>query len=135
MMKANARRMQRTMLDRRAPTRCEVQLYRLLDELLGPDHWERQHLVGHWVVDAAVPQLRLVLQADGNYWHGRTSEARSDPRVRSNMANDRRQDRWMAQHDWVSLRLWDSELLERTDECRDRIASTLDNAFEAAERR
>ncbi|MGW0778971.1 DUF559 domain-containing protein [Streptomyces sp. NPDC002835] len=114
----------------RAPTRPERILYALIDEVtaeLSPDlSWERQYrLLDRWTVDAAIPSLRLVLQADGDYWHGLLPEYREDPRVRGNMANDAYQDRKLSQAGWTVLRFWESDLIRNLTACTERLHAAI----------
>ncbi|MFF3790840.1 endonuclease domain-containing protein [Streptomyces sp. NPDC001981] len=113
-------------LSTRTPTRPERILYALIDEVaaqLAPDlSWERQHrLLDRWTVDAAVPSLHLVLQADGDYWHGLLPKYHQDPRVLRNMANDKYQDRKLAEAGWYVLRFWESDLIHNLPACADRL--------------
>ncbi len=123
----HARGMQRDFLKTKQPTRCELALYALLDELLGPGTWERQYLVfDRWTVDAAVPALRLILQADGDWWHGRDPAIRSHAVVAENRLNDARQVAYATKAGWRTLRLWESDLLRVPKVCRAAIALALE---------
>ncbi|GHG80498.1 endonuclease domain-containing protein [Streptomyces griseocarneus] len=118
------------MLTNRAPTRPERILYGLIDELmaeLAPDiGWERQlRLLDRWTVDAAIPALHLVLQADGDYWHGLHPEDRKDPRVLGNMANDGRQDRKLTAAGWTVLRFWERDLIRHLSACAERLRAAV----------
>lgn len=124
------------MLTSRATTRPERILYSLIDEVmadLAPDRsWERQHrLLDRWTVDAAVPALRLVLQADGDYWHGLLPEHRDDPRVRGNMANDAYQDRKLAEAGWTVLRFWERDLIGHLPACAKRLRAAVTEQLRA----
>lgn len=122
------RKMQRDHLASRAPTRPERVLYSLLDELLGEGAWASQyHVFDKWTVDAAVPSHRLIIQADGDYWHGWDPETHHHPLVARNMRNDRRQDAYISKTDWTSLRLWEHDLLDRPEWCAERIQAALAN--------
>lgn len=119
------------MLTTRTETRPERILYALLDRLV-PDlapgiAWERQlRLLDRWTVDAAIPDLRLVLQADGDYWHGLHEEDRHDPRVAGNMANDAHQDRELTEAGWQVLRFWETDLIKHLPDCADRLTRAID---------
>lgn len=104
------------MLAERSPTRCESALYALMAQIFGAD-WERQYPLGFWTVDSAVPSLLLVVQADGDYWHGRNVRHRSHPAVKNNRCNDRRCDNYCAKNGWTVLRLWESDLLNDHEWC------------------
>ncbi|MEU3823130.1 DUF559 domain-containing protein [Streptomyces sp. NPDC030392] len=117
-------------LTSRTPTRPERILYALLDELVAQHapaaSWERQHrLLDRWTVDAAIPSLRLVLQADGDYWHGLRPEYRKDPRVLSNMANDAYQDRKLTEAGWTVLRFWEHNLIHHLSACAQRLSTAI----------
>jgi very-short-patch-repair endonuclease len=89
-----------------------------MDDVFGAGEWHREQLVFKWTVDAAVLKLRLAVQADGDYWHGLLPGSANDPRVAGNIANDRRQERYLHAAGWTVLRFWESELLRRPDDCR-----------------
>ena len=57
-----------------------------------PLPWTREPVVG--VVDAAIVESKLILEADGRSWHARLEQ----------MANDRRRDRVAAEAGWQTLR-------------------------------
>ncbi|MDM7855795.1 DUF559 domain-containing protein [Cellulomonas alba] len=121
--------MQRDHLASRGPTRPELALYVLMDDVFGEGNWAPQHLIfDKWTVDACVPAMRLVVQADGDYWHGRNPEDRESPLVAKNMANDARQAAYLDRAGWRLLRLWEYELLHDPDRCRERIAATASEA-------
>jgi len=43
------------------------------------------------------------------------------------MANDRRQNAYVAKTEWTMIRLWESDLINRPDWCRDQIRQSLPN--------
>lgn len=116
------RQMQRDHLAARSPTAPERILYALLDEIVGEGGWVRQHVVfDKWTVDAAIPNLKLVIQADGSYWHGFDPETHDHPTVAKNRANDARQAAYMDKAGWHLLRLWEHDLKGRPDWCVEQI--------------
>ena len=120
------RQMQRDLLASRAPTRPERILYALLDEILGEGQWASQYVVfDKWTVDAAVPSHRLLLQADGDYWHGWDPATHAHKHVKRNMLNDRRQDAYVGKTEWTSLRLWEHDLRDRPEWCAHEIRAAL----------
>ena len=55
--------------DMKEPTSIEKTLYDYL--LMKGVLFERQKLInGRFLVDAYIPSLNLIIEADGNYWHG-----------------------------------------------------------------
>jgi very-short-patch-repair endonuclease len=116
------RQMQRDMLASRAPTAPERNLYALLDGVVGEGNWSSQYLVfDKWTVDAALPDLRLVIQADGDYWHGYDPKTHAHYSVAKNRLNDHRQALYMDKAGWLLLRLWEHDLKLRPEWCADQI--------------
>ncbi|MFJ8255566.1 endonuclease domain-containing protein [Streptomyces sp. NPDC094466] len=118
------------LLTRRAPTRPERILYTLLDTLTAEAdpslRWERQlRLLNRWTVDAAIPSLRLVLQADGDYWHGLHPKDHTDPRVLRNMANDVFQDSRLTAEGWTVHRFWERDLIRDLPACTTRLRAAI----------
>jgi len=104
----------------RSPTGPEERLYGLLDEDPGPGQWIPQYeaLPGRkWVADAAVPGRLLILQADGDFWHGKDPAARANPKVASNRRRDAAFDAAAESLGWRVLRLWESELRDSPGAC------------------
>lgn len=99
----------------------------LMDDVFGPGAWAREHLVfDKWTVDACIPDRRLIVQADGDYWHGLLPKWQNVPRVAGNMGNDRAQNAYVAAAGWVIVRFWERDLLGRTDWCRDQLHAAAD---------
>lgn len=113
------RQMQRDHLASKEPTKPERALYALMDEVFGSGAWQREHFVfKRWTVDACVQDLKLIVQADGDYWHGLRPEWQDHPMVKRNMANDRAQNAYVARTDWTMLRFWEHDLLLYPDGVR-----------------
>lgn len=129
---ARVRTMQHEQMQRRAPTKPERILYALMDDVFGPGTWAREYLVfDKWTVDACIPERHLIVQADGDYWHGLLPKWQSVPRVARNMGNDRAQNAYVASAGWAIVRLWERDLLGRPNWCRDRLRTTADQTASA----
>lgn len=91
------------------PNRFERAAYAVLDSL--GIFYTPQHVVsGKFTVDAFVPSARLVVQFDGDYWHGNPSQFETlDARQSKRVALDRSQDAYMAKIGLRVLRIWESE--------------------------
>jgi very-short-patch-repair endonuclease len=86
--------------------------YALLDAL-GANYLPQHLIAGKFCVDAFIPSRGVVVQFDGDYWHGNparfpTLDARQQRRVRL----DRSQDAYMAKCGYHVVRLWESDLLK-----------------------
>ena len=87
----------KAMLSKRQ-TRLERAVKLLLDSL-GVEYIE-QHPIGWYHVDFYLPNKRLVLECDGEYWHSRVDVAKKD----------RQRDAYMHRHGYQIVRLWESEI-------------------------
>jgi very-short-patch-repair endonuclease len=98
------------------PNHVERAGYLILDTL--GIYYERQHLVGgKFCVDAFVPSADLVVQFDGDYWHGNPAAfPEPDARQRRRMALDRSQDAYMAACGYAVARFWASDITKRPED-------------------
>lgn len=109
-------------LQKTSTTRVEKRGYKLLDEINVP--YERQALFANkFCVDAVFKRQKLVIQFDGDYWHGRKGIL--DKRVAKRVALDHSQDAYIAACGWKEIRLWESDLLSRPDWCQNRVIAAL----------
>lgn len=75
--KKNIRKGQQRYWESKQPTSIERTLYDFL--LLNGILFERQKLINdRFVVDAYIPSLNLVIEADGKYWHARPERMKKD---------------------------------------------------------
>lgn len=56
-------------LKRSRPSKIESVLLNNLIYIYGPDQVKHLHPILRYIVDCAVPSLKLVFEADGEYWH------------------------------------------------------------------
>lgn len=113
---------------RSGPNRLERAGYALLDGF--GVAYERQHIIGgKFCVDAFVPSAGLVVQFDGDYWHGNAETFPSpDTRQRRRMALDASQDAYMAACGYRVLRLWESHIKRTPEKVADRLRAALAGA-------
>jgi DNA mismatch endonuclease (patch repair protein) len=106
-----------------SPTTPERIGYAILDRL-GITYECQAVIGGKFTVDAALPESRLVIQFDGDYWHDRSGTSK-EPRIRKRVRLDRSQDAYMAASGWRVLRLWEGDLKQRPEWCTERISQHL----------
>lgn len=89
--------------------------YELLDSL--DIEYQAQHMIANkFCVDAFVPSHNLVIQFDGDYWHGNPEKfSNLDERQRRRVKLDLSQDRYMEVLGYKVLRLWGSSLRKNRD--------------------
>jgi very-short-patch-repair endonuclease len=95
--------------------------YALLDAL-GADYLPQYLIAGKFCVDAFVPSRGVVVQFDGDYWHGNPARFPTlDARQRKRVRLDRSQDAYMAKCGYHVIRLWESDLRKDPGAVRTRL--------------
>lgn len=100
------------------PTKPELVLYDILKDI-GVAH-EIQHLLANkFCVDSFIPDKNLVIQADGDYWHGNPKKFPVlDKRQSRKVALDKSQDAYLKKMGLSVLRLWESQLMKDREGCK-----------------
>ncbi len=95
--------------------------YAALDEL--GISYEPQHLIGgKFCVDAFVPSLRLIVQFDGDYWHGNPQKFPVlDKRQARRKHMDQSQDAYLGVCGFTVLRFWESDVYRNPALIRDQV--------------
>lgn len=118
------------------PTSLETLGYSILDSI-GADYTKQCRVANKFLVDAFVPAHNLVIQFDGDYWHGnpakyrRAEEQGSDTRKplnqiqKGNMKKDKGQNAYLRKCGYLLLRFWESEVKQNPEEVRLRILDAL----------
>lgn len=70
-----------------------------------------EYAIGPYTVDIAFPSGRVVIEADGAYWHGTERQ----------QAKDRRKDAYLRNHGWTVIRLTEAAIKESPAACIDTI--------------
>lgn len=107
------------------PTRLEL-AGRAILEASGLQFTEQVLIAGKFTVDVVIDGLPLVVQWDGDYWHGYRAANDNRPlsdRQARRVALDRSQDAYMAKAGYTVLRFWEHEVTKSPDKVRARILS------------
>lgn len=107
------------------PTKIEVIGYQILDAI-GIDYLAQHILFEKFCVDAFVPSKNLVIQFDGDYWHGNPDKFPIlDNRQKSRCRLDLSQDAYMKKAGVSVLRLWECDIKTRPDFIKGKIESLI----------
>ncbi len=101
----------------KAPTRLEVAGSALLDQI-GMPYQQQVLIAGKFTVDAVLHEKMIVIQWDGNYWHGYRAANDNTPlqtRQAKRSALDKSQDAYMAKCGYVVLRFWEHEVFNQPE--------------------
>lgn len=106
-------------------TKPETIGYSILDVLA--IHYLPQHVIGtKFCVDAFVPGQGVVVQFDGDYWHGHPARfPEPDARQRKRMRLDKSQDAYMKACGYSVIRIWECDLLKNPESVTARLQKLL----------
>lgn len=93
-----------------APTSIEVLGYEMLDRI-GEPYTPQKLLFSKFCVDACLDELPLVIQFDGDYWHGHPERfPEPDERQQRRIHLDRSQDAYLRKCGYTILRIWECDI-------------------------
>ncbi len=86
--------------------------YKLLDKL--KVFYEKQYLINDKIcVDALLPNEKIVIQFDGDYWHGYNKDINDvELRIKKRMLLDKSQDAYLKKCGYKVLRFWEHDLIK-----------------------
>lgn len=115
-------------IEDRRQTALETAGYRMLDEE-GVTYLPQHTVLEIWCVDAFVPSKNLVVQFDGNYWHGNPAKFPNPTAKQIKQRNkDRGQVRYLTHRGFRVLRIWEDDLYKRPEAVRRRLRRALAKA-------
>lgn len=97
--------MAKQMADQNGPTSIELALMGELDRRHIP--YQAQHKIAHWLIDITLPQYRIAIEADGDYWHSSQEQQEKD-------AN---KNHWLEAHGWSIFRFSGTEIRKSASQC------------------
>lgn len=112
---------------KRGPNRLELAGRAILAES-GLVFEEQRLLYDKFLVDAYIPDHALIVQWDGEYWHGHPRKLKAgipDARQDRRMKHDRSQDAYFRKAGLRVLRFWESDVYERKGEVLEAIRRTV----------
>lgn len=86
-----------------------------------------QHLIGgKFCVDAFVPVANIVIQFDGDYWHGNPAKFPTlDARQKKRARLDKSQDKYMLACGYTVLRFWETDIHKHLDSVSTQLRTAL----------
>lgn len=95
--------------------------------------------------DVVFPRARVAIFVDGDFWHGRDLEQRVErlarghnapywvPKIRGNVARDRRHDDQLAADGWLVLRFWETDIARDIEAIAGKVERVVRTRLRAAE--
>lgn len=94
-------------------TDIEIILYGILDEI--EIEYFKQEELFYWIVDALIPSKKVIVQADGEYWHMKKDVAQRDYSSQ----------KYFEKCGYKVLRFWGNNLLHKRDKVKEVILHAL----------
>ncbi len=104
------------------PTSLELAGCALLDAL-GVEYQTQVLICDKFTVDVLVPERNLVIQWDGDYWHGYGGA--KDERQKKRVQLDKSQDAYMRKAGYTVLRFWEHEVKQEGDSVSENIRKAI----------
>lgn len=106
-------------------TSLEKKGYDLLDNL--GIYYIPQYIISNkFCVDTFLPQHQIIIQFDGDYWHGHPDRfPNPDSRQIRRMKLDRSQDAYMEKCGYLVIRIWETDMNKHFFDVRQRLLSLL----------
>lgn len=100
------------------PTGLEIAGRAILDKI-GVQYQEQVLICNKFIVDVLIPSKNIVIQWDGDYWHG--FKGIIDERQKRRARLDKSQDAYMKKAGYVVIRFWEHEVKKEEDKVSENI--------------
>jgi len=82
--------------------------------------------VNYYCVDFLFPEKKIIVEVDGNYWHGNPLlYTEFDHIQRKTMAKDKREATYCKNHGYTLIRFWESDVQKDIQSCIEKVKETL----------
>ena len=110
---------------RLSPNKLERKGYAILDSL-NIEYLPQHIIAGKFCVDAFVESFGIIIQFDGDYWHGHPEAfPNPDQRQQKRMRLDVSQDAYMRKCGFTVLRFWGSDIRRYPEQVKQSLASVI----------
>lgn len=106
------------------PTSLEKAGCALLDAL-GVEYQQQVLICDKFTVDVYIPSKKLIIQWDGDYWHG-YGEGKKDARQIKRMNLDKSQDAYLKKAGYRVLRFWEHEVKQAAEKVVENIRTAIE---------
>ena len=85
--------------------------------------YETQYLINNKIcVDVFIPEKNIIIQWDGNYWHGKNKKYEElEPRIKKRVDLDKSQDEYLKKCGYKVIRFWEEYVMKKEEEVYDNI--------------
>jgi len=110
-------------------SQVQLRLYDALLEAFPNEEWELEWLLDFYSLDIAIPNKKLCIEVDGDFWHVNEDKGFSlkYESQRRSLKNDKRKNSYLTKAGWSVIRIWESEINEDLDAALEKIKKMLED--------
>lgn len=100
-------------------SKLQLNFYELVKTEFPDQDFVLQHNFKFYVIDVAIPKLKIAIEVDGDFWHVNESKGYTIKYdcQKKNKANDKRKNSFILNRGWSLIRFWESDINEDIDSC------------------
>jgi very-short-patch-repair endonuclease len=92
--------------------------------------FEKEHRIDYYIVDFCFPSKKIVVEVDGDYWHGNPLIYNETGKILNKMqrrvvGKDKAEKTYLTNRGWKLIRFWEKDINENIDKCIDVVAEAL----------
>jgi very-short-patch-repair endonuclease len=92
---------------------------------------KREYPIGYYCVDFCFPEKRLVVEADGDFWHANPEFMKEKGKTelysmqKKTVVRDKSKNTYLKNHEWAILRFWERDIKDKSENCLSIIKESL----------
>lgn len=107
-------------------SQVQQKLYEIVKEKYnGIFQVELEYIFGFYCLDIAMPELRICIETDGDFWH--VNEEKGYQLIyesqKKNKKNEKSKNTFILNKNWSLLRIWESDINENIDQVKEKVWS------------
>lgn len=90
---------------------------------------KEEYRIDYYVVDFCFPKKKIVIEVDGNYWHGNpTYYSTFNKTQRRVVGKDKAEGTYLRNREWTLLRFWEDDINKHLGSCVEKVVGALNES-------
>lgn len=120
-MKSVSLKGNKTLQNKKDLTSLERKGRSLLDKWFGFEYKEQVEIGDKFIVDVLIPKHDLIIEWDGDYWHGHENQKPLNERQKSQTKKDKSKNAYLEECGYTVLRFWETDVYEKPEQVKEEI--------------